>query len=83
MFTIILPSSAGAPAALPSPPIGITRDAGQPRDSLNDFGSSWSRTNLTRVSSWTGFFATMEPTSSWRDLLKRCHDSLAKMWISW
>ena len=37
VFTIILPSSAGTPAALPSPSGGITRDAGQPRDSLNDF----------------------------------------------
>jgi PAS domain S-box-containing protein len=37
VFTIILPSSAGAPAALPSPSGAITRDAGQPRDSLNDF----------------------------------------------
>jgi PAS domain S-box-containing protein len=36
VFNIILPSSAGAPAALLSPSGGTNRDAGQPNDSLND-----------------------------------------------
>jgi PAS domain S-box-containing protein len=37
VFTLILPSSAGARAAHPSPSDGTSRDVAQPRDSLNDF----------------------------------------------